>query len=157
MIGELFSSYLSRRVAEILTSPSQWQPRPDPFVPSRRGSRDYRSALRPPAALFDNAAPLKSRRGAPCRFQGGRIPRRSVVLAPAYHAGHGAVNLSDAKPQRSTLACVRAERRTAERTPSDGHSRGPLLIASTSLRTDRGVAAGYSRFARFATRAAARR
>lgn len=53
-----------------------------------------------PVALFDNAAPLKSRRGVPSRFQGRHIPRRSVVLAPAYHIGQqtGASNLSGAKP-----------------------------------------------------------
>jgi len=59
----------------------------------------------PAAALFDNAMPFKSQRDIRAsRFQGRHIPRRSVVLAPAYHAGQQSVasNLSGAKPQRYT-------------------------------------------------------
>lgn len=152
----LFSSYLLRRALDLAQyrfhsgadlESAHGRRRPfRTFAPGSRARLSFRFAS--PGALFDNAAPFKSRRGTPCRFQGRHIPRRSVVLAPAYHIGQQSVasNLSDAKPQRSYAPRPEPCRRRrvgykgGQRGTTGilGHTRGLPPIASTSRKVSTG-------------------
>lgn len=51
----------------------------------RSGQQSSRSIARRPSRTHCSIMQCRLNRAAEARFQGGHIPRRSVVLAPAYH------------------------------------------------------------------------